>query len=158
MWNGSSHTNSFSKCVRLGAPQDGTPAKTTANVAGNSGSATLAVSGLPAETVSNVAQPSGRPSGRHYRGQSRGGQLSLRVTASFPLFLGCPAAPVTLNKKETTLLALRLRGVFFEDSIERVHKKVRVLFGEDQRRPQLDHVVMRTVRARENPAIAKPIH
>ena len=41
------------------APQDGTPAKITANATGNSGAVTFAVSGVPTGTASNVAQQSG---------------------------------------------------------------------------------------------------
>lgn len=44
------------------APQDGTPAKITANVTGNSGAVAFAVSGLPAGTIAKVAQQSGSAS------------------------------------------------------------------------------------------------
>jgi len=50
-----------------------------------------------------------------------------------------------------------LRGVFLQNGIQRFHEKIRVGFGEYQRRSQLDDVVMRAVGAGENAAIAKPI-
>ena len=67
------------------APQDGTPAKITTNVTGNSGAVTLSVSGLPAGTISNVAQQSGSASGTitlTSSASTAAGTYSLKVTAS----------------------------------------------------------------------------
>src|SRR5260370_41450642 len=54
-------------------------------------------------------------------------------------------------------LARRLRGVFLQNGIQRLDKKIRIGFGKNQRGAQLDDVVMRTVGAGENPAIAQAI-
>ena len=67
------------------APQDGTPAKITATVSGNSGAVTFSVSGLPSGTVSNVAQQSGSSSGAITLTSSANtpaGTYSLKVTAT----------------------------------------------------------------------------
>lgn len=45
------------------APQDGTPAHVMATVTGNSGTATLSVSGIPTGTTSQIVQPSGGSAG-----------------------------------------------------------------------------------------------
>jgi hypothetical protein len=45
------------------APQDGTPAHITATVTGNSGTATLSVSGVPNGSTSQIVQPSGGSAG-----------------------------------------------------------------------------------------------
>ena len=76
-------TLSLSSSMTL-APQDGTPAKITASVTGNSGAVTLTVSGLPTGTVSNVAQQSGSASGAITLTSSSNtpaGTYSLKVTA-----------------------------------------------------------------------------
>ena len=67
------------------APQDGTPARIIANVTGNSGPVTFAVSGLPAGTVSNVAQQSGSSTGTMTvvsSASSAAGTYTLKVTAT----------------------------------------------------------------------------
>ena len=67
------------------APQDGTPAKITAKVTGNSGSVTFALSGLPAGTVSNVSQQSGSSSAAMTltsRGDTPAGTYSLKISAT----------------------------------------------------------------------------
>ena len=67
------------------APQDGTPAKITANVTGNSGAVTLAISGLPTGTVSNVAQQSGSSSGAitvTSSASTPAGTYTLKITAT----------------------------------------------------------------------------
>jgi len=67
------------------ATQDGTPAKITANVTGNSGTVTLAVSGVPNGTSSNVAQQSGSASATITLTSSAStpaGTYSLKVTAT----------------------------------------------------------------------------
>lgn len=67
------------------APQDGTPAKITATVSGNSGAATLTVSGVPTGTVSNVAQQSGSSTGTITLSSSPNtpaGTYTLKVTAT----------------------------------------------------------------------------
>lgn len=67
------------------APQDGTPAKITATVTGNSGTVTFGVGGLPSGTVSNVAQQSGSSTGAITLTSSANtpaGTYSLKVTAT----------------------------------------------------------------------------
>lgn len=67
------------------APQDGTPAKITATVSGNSGAATLTVSGVPTGTVSNVAQQSGSSTSTITLSSSANtpaGTYTLKVTAT----------------------------------------------------------------------------
>lgn len=67
------------------APQDGTPAKITATVSGNSATVTFSVSGLPAGTVSNVAQQSGSSSGAITLTSSANtpaGAYTLKITAT----------------------------------------------------------------------------
>jgi hypothetical protein len=67
------------------APQDGTPAKITANATGNSGAVSFGVSGLPAGTISNVAQQSGSTSARIdliSSANTPAGTYSLKVTAT----------------------------------------------------------------------------
>ncbi|HEX8837889.1 MAG TPA: hypothetical protein VF748_13185 [Candidatus Acidoferrum sp.] len=67
------------------ASQDGTPAKITATVGGNSGAVTLSVAGLPSGTVSNIAQLSGTPSGAITLTSNRNtpaGTYTLKVTAT----------------------------------------------------------------------------
>src|SRR5215472_7903931 len=49
-------------------------------------------------------------------------------------------------------------GIFLEDLVQRGQEEVGVLLGEQERRPQLDHVVMRAVGAGEDSALAQPVH
>src|SRR5437899_1250899 len=58
---------------------------------------------------------------------------------------------------EDSSLARRLRRVFLQNGIQRLHEKVGIGFGENQRRPQLDHIVTRAVGSGKNAAIAKAI-
>src|SRR5438067_6092586 len=48
--------------------------------------------------------------------------------------------------------------IFLEDGIQSFQEKIRIGFGENERRPQLDDIMMRPVRTGENAALAKPIH
>ncbi len=67
------------------APQDGTPAKITANAAGNSGAVTFTVSGVPTGTASGVAQESGSATSAitfHTSASTPAGTYTLRVTAT----------------------------------------------------------------------------
>src|SRR5262249_27953028 len=67
------------------APQDGTPARITATVSGNSGAVSFSVGGLPSGTVSNVAQQSGASGGAIALISSPNtpaGTYTLRVTAT----------------------------------------------------------------------------
>jgi len=67
------------------ASQDGTPAKITATVSGNSGTVSFNVGGLPSGTVSNVAQQSGNSSGAITLTSSANtpaGTYRLKVTAT----------------------------------------------------------------------------
>jgi len=67
------------------APQDGTPAYVTAMVTGNSGTATLSVSGIPNGTLSQIVQPSGGSAGTITLTSSAAtpaGTYPLMVTAS----------------------------------------------------------------------------
>ena len=67
------------------APQDGTPAKITATVTGNSGPVTLSVGGLPSGTLSQVVEPGSSGSGALILTSSTGtpaGSYSLKVTAT----------------------------------------------------------------------------
>lgn len=67
------------------APQDGTPAKITTTVSGNSGAVTFSLGGLPSGTVSNVAQQSGTSSGTITLTSSPNtpaGTYTLKVTAT----------------------------------------------------------------------------
>ena len=67
------------------APQDGTPAKITASVTGNSGQVTLAVGGVPSGTLSQVVEPGSSGSGALILTSSAGtpaGSYSLKVTAT----------------------------------------------------------------------------
>ena len=67
------------------APQDGTPAKITTTVTGNSGPVTLAVSGVPGGTLSQVLEPGSSGSGAIILTSSAGtpaGSYSLKLTAS----------------------------------------------------------------------------
>ncbi|HEX8837496.1 MAG TPA: hypothetical protein VF748_11210, partial [Candidatus Acidoferrum sp.] len=64
---------SLSSSVAL-APQDGTPAKITATVTGNSGPVTLAVGGVPSGTLSQVVEP----------GSGGGGAITLTSSALTP--------------------------------------------------------------------------
>ena len=54
-------------------------------------------------------------------------------------------------------LATGLRRVFLQDEIQSLQEDFSVKFGENQRRAQLDDVVMRSVGAGENAAIAKAV-
>jgi hypothetical protein len=66
------------------APQDGTPAKITATVTGNSGPVTLAVGGVPSGTLSQVVEPGSSGSGAITLTSSAltpAGSYSLKVTA-----------------------------------------------------------------------------
>jgi hypothetical protein len=75
---------SLSSSVAL-APQDGTPAKITATVTGNSGPVTLAVGGVPSGTLSQVVEPGSSGSGAITLTSSAGtpaGSYSLKVTAT----------------------------------------------------------------------------
>lgn len=56
------------------APQDGTPAKITATITGNTGPVTLAVGGVPSGTLSQVVQP----------GSNQGGAITLTSGAGTP--------------------------------------------------------------------------
>src|SRR5262249_29421459 len=53
---------------------------------------------------------------------------------------------------------VRLRGIFLQDPVECCAKIRSVGVAEDQRWPQLDNIVMRTVGTGENSLFAKPIH
>ena len=67
------------------APQDGTPAKITATVTGNSGTVTFSVAALPAGTTSNVAQQSGSSSGAIKlisSANTPAGTYTLKITAT----------------------------------------------------------------------------
>lgn len=67
------------------ALQDGTPAKITATVTGNSGPVTLAVRGVPSGTLSPVAEPGSNGSGAIMLTSSAGtpaGAYALQVTAT----------------------------------------------------------------------------
>ncbi len=67
------------------APQDGTPAQITANVTGNSGAVTLAVSGVPNGTTPQVVQPSGGAAGTitlKSSSSTPAGNYLLKVTAT----------------------------------------------------------------------------
>src|ERR1700722_3652414 len=58
-------------------------------------------------------------------------------------------------------LLLRTRDlgcVFRQHEIERIDKKIRIRFRENQRWPQLDDVMPRPVRARQDSALAQPIY
>ena len=75
---------SLSSSVAL-APQDGTPAKITATVTGNSGPVTLAVGGVPSGTLSQVVEPGSGGSGAITLTSSAltpAGSYSLKVTAA----------------------------------------------------------------------------
>src|SRR6266704_2785310 len=66
------------------APQDGTPAKITANAAGNSGAVTFTVGGVPTGTASGVAQESGSATSAitfHTSASTPAGTYTLKVTA-----------------------------------------------------------------------------
>src|SRR6266704_3622274 len=66
------------------APQDGTPAKITANAAGNSGAVTFTVGGVPTGTASGVAQESGSATSAitfHSSASTPAGTYTLKVTA-----------------------------------------------------------------------------
>src|SRR6266850_3894339 len=53
--------------------------------------------------------------------------------------------------------ALWLRGIFPENIVQGLGEEICVRFRKDQRRAQLDDVVVRTVRAGEDAAVAQPI-
>src|SRR6267378_7313556 len=53
--------------------------------------------------------------------------------------------------------ALWLRGIFSENVVQGFGEEICVRFRKDQRRAQLDDVVVRTVRAGEDAAVAQPI-
>src|SRR6266849_3321315 len=48
----------------------------------------------------------------------------------------------------------QVRGILLQNGLERGYKQIGIGFGNNQRWAQLDHVVMRSVRSRENPAFA----
>src|SRR5579884_846406 len=62
------------------------------------------------------------------------------------------------DARETYLFTLRQRRVFGKYTVERRDKQLRVRLGKNERRPQLQHIVMRSVRSRQNPAFAQPVH
>src|SRR5882724_8409438 len=53
--------------------------------------------------------------------------------------------------------ALWLRGIFPENIVQGLGEEIRVRFRKDQRRAQLEDVVVRAVRAGEDAAIAQPV-
>src|SRR5437899_1365349 len=59
---------------------------------------------------------------------------------------------------EESRLARRLRRVFLQNGIQRLDEKIRIGFGKNQRRAQLDDVVVRAVGSVENAAIAQAIN
>src|SRR2546429_2642424 len=52
----------------------------------------------------------------------------------------------------------RFGGILLEDYIERPDEKVGVFLRKRERRPQLDHIVMRSVGAGEDSALAQAVH
>src|SRR6267143_5365945 len=48
------------------------------------------------------------------------------------------------------------RGIFPEDGVQGLDEEIRIRFRKDQRRAQLEDVVMRTIRAGEDAAVAQP--
>src|SRR5712692_9500820 len=60
--------------------------------------------------------------------------------------------------RENARSAPRLSRVFLQNGIHCLDEKIRIGFGKNQRRAQLDDVVMWSVRAGENAAIAKAVH
>ena len=55
-------------------------------------------------------------------------------------------------------LGVRLGRIFFQDFLERVDEEVRIALRKNQRRTELDDIVMRAVRAGEDAAFAEAVH
>src|SRR5712692_2388288 len=60
--------------------------------------------------------------------------------------------------RENARSAPRLRRVFLQNGIQLLDEKIRIGFGKNQRRAQLDDVVVRAVGSGENAAIAQAIN
>lgn len=52
----------------------------------------------------------------------------------------------------------RLSGVFLQDRTERLDKQIRVSLRKNQRRSQLNHIVVRPIGPCQNAAFAQPVH
>src|SRR5208282_1762829 len=48
-------------------------------------------------------------------------------------------------------------GIFAKHAVQSVHEKIRVRFRKNQRRPKLEHVVIRTIGPSENATVAEPV-
>src|SRR5271170_8038189 len=55
-------------------------------------------------------------------------------------------------------LCVSPRRIFAKNRIERSNEEIGVLFGEDEWRPEFQHVVMRAVCAGQNATVAEAVH
>jgi hypothetical protein len=59
--------------------------------------------------------------------------------------------------RRTIDLGARLRGVFLQHGVKRFDEEIGIRFGENQRRAQLDNVVVRAIGPRKDAAFTKAI-
>ena len=83
------------------ASQDGTPAHVMATVTGNSGTATLSVSGIPAGTTSQIVQPSGGSAGAITLTSGAG-----TPAGTYPLIVTATAGNGAANQNLTLVVAV----------------------------------------------------